>query len=473
MKYYGRTQIFTDETEITSANVISVLQKSMQKHYKNRGEIEYLYKYYKGYQPILARTKEVRPEICNKIVENWANEIVSFKVGYLCGSPIQYVSGNSKDDVSEKIDLLNKYMESRCKATKDKDLIEWQMIAGTSYMLGIPADDGEAPFDIYSLDPRNTFVVYRNDYARQPIMAVTYTTRWENNVTIKDYTVYTEKETFIVKQDKLVKTEPHILGMLPIIEYPANNARLGAFEIVLDLLNAINDIDSNRLDGIEQFIQSLMVVYNATLEDETGNSIREKGLIELKSVGDNKADIKLITQELNQDQTQTLKKDIMQRVREIVGLPSQGDGSTGDSSNNGAMLLKGGWENAETRAKESELMYRQSDRKFLKLILGICAGYKEESGGFVLDYKDVDVRFTRRNYENLQVKAQVLTTMLHEDKIDPKLAFQSSGLFIDPEEAYRISMKYYEEVGRTEQLNNRIPNPQQPKVQEEGDRQSS
>lgn len=471
MKYYGRTQIFTDETEITRDNVVSVLQKSMLKHYKNRGEIEYLYKYYKGFQPILTRKKEVRPEICNKIVENWANEIVSFKVGYLCGSPIQYVSGNSKDDVSEKIDLLNKYMEARGKASKDKDLIEWQMIGGTSYMFGIPADDGDAPFDIYALDPRNTFVVYRNDYSKKPIMGVTYSNRWDNGVSIKEFTVYTEREIFIIKQDKIISVTPHILGAIPIIEYPANNARLGAFEIVLDLLDAINDIDSNRLDGVEQFIQSLMVVYNATLEDETGNSIREKGLIELKSVGENKADIKLITQELNQDQTQTLKKDIMQRVREIVGLPSQGDGSTGDSSNNGAMILKGGWENAETRAKESELMYRQSDRQFLKLILGICAGYTEENGGFVLDYKDVDVRFTRRNYENLQVKAQVLTTMLHENKIDPKLAFQASGLFIDPEEAYRTSMEYYEKVGRTEQSNNGVPTAQQPTEQAESDRQ--
>ena len=142
----------------------------------------------------------------------------------------------------------------------------------------------------------------------------------------------------------------------------------------------------------------------------------------------------------------------MQRVREIVGLPSQGDGSTGDSSNNGAMILKGGWENAETRAKESEIMYRQSDRKFLKLVLGICAGYRK---GFVLDYKDVDVRFTRRNYENLQVKSQVLTTMLATDKIAPKLAFQSSGLFIDPEEAYRESMEYYDNR-RTEQPNNGV-----------------
>lgn len=49
---------------------------------------------------------------------------------------------------------------------------------------------------------------------------------------------------------------------------------MGAFESVVPLLDAINNVQSNRLDGIEQFIQSLMVFYNCTLgEDEDGKQI--------------------------------------------------------------------------------------------------------------------------------------------------------------------------------------------------------
>ena len=35
--------------------------------------------------------------------------------------------------------------------------------------------------------------------------------------------------------------------------------------------------------------------------------------------------------------------------------------------------------------------------------------------------------------------------MLQQPKIHPRLAFESSGLFIDPERAYAISKEYYEE----------------------------
>ena len=55
------------------------------------------------------------------------------------------------------------------------------------------------------------------------------------------------------------------------------------------------------------------------------------------------------------------------------------------------------------------------------------------------------MRFTRRNYEGIQSKSQVLIAMLNNPKIHPQLAFQHSGMFSDSESAYTMSMKYYEE----------------------------
>ena len=72
----GRRIITSGVHEITRDNVIDVLQKTICEHELNRSEIDYLYRYYKGDQPVRYREKTVRPEICNKIVENRANEIV-------------------------------------------------------------------------------------------------------------------------------------------------------------------------------------------------------------------------------------------------------------------------------------------------------------------------------------------------------------------------------------------------------------
>ena len=57
----------------------------------------------------------------------------------------------------------------------------------------------------------------------------------------------------------------------------------------------------------------------------------------------------------------------------------------------------------------------------------------------------MEIRFTRRNYENSQEKANVLTSMLNNNKIAPILAFTHCGMFSDPQIAYAMSREYAEE----------------------------
>ena len=440
---YGRREITTDVAEITASNVIDVLRDAMSTHEVNRGEIEYLWNYFKGKQPILAREKQVRPEVCNKIVENRANEIVSFKVGYLCGEPIQYVGRNSDESVSDSICALNEYMFLVDKAALDREIVEWQMIAGTANRMVLAndayeKDSDESPFDMYTLDPRNSFVVYSTDVKRRRMMGVKYNTDEHG---FKTYSIYTDKLCFVVEGDQLKEVTAHALGVVPIFEYPANNARLGSFEIVLPLLDAINNIESNRMDGIEQFIQAFMKFINCDIDEAQLAAFREQGAIKIKSVDGQPADVDVVSSELNQQQTQTLKDDIYKAILSICGLPSMSDGSTSDSSNNGAVILKNGWQGAETRAKDSELIFKRSEKEVLKLVLKLCDGLADLS----LKLKDIDMKFTRRNYDNIQSKSQVLVSMLQQPKIHPLLAFTHSGLFSDPESAYAMSNEYYEE----------------------------
>ena len=102
--YFGRTILYTNEKEITADNIVSVLQSVLPDFQKNKEETEYLYNYFRGNQPILKRKKKVRPEINNRVVENHAHEIVSFKVGYEFGEPVQYVrrATNSGKELLEK-----------------------------------------------------------------------------------------------------------------------------------------------------------------------------------------------------------------------------------------------------------------------------------------------------------------------------------------------------------------------------------
>lgn len=436
----GRRVIKTSVSQITEDNVTEVLQKALGTHELNRSEIDYLYKYYKGDQPIRHRVKDVRPEICNKIVENRANEIVSFKVGYLCGEPIQYVSRSGEEDVVKQVNTLNEYMFAEDKAAQDQELVEWQMICGTAFRLVLPDEPGEedeAPFEMYTLDPRDTFIVYSTEIGNKPLMAVKYSID-DNDIT--HYSIYTENRYYRVDGDLLIESKPHALDMIPIIEYPANNARLGSFEIVLPLLDAMNNVASNRMDGVEQLVQAFIKFINCDITKEEYQEFLELGAIKVKSVDGQNADVGVVTTELNQTQSQTLKDDYYNAMLTICGMPNRNGGSS-TSDTGSAVLLRDGWSDAEARAKDSENVFKRSEKKMLKLVLRIC----RDLGDSTLRLRDIDMKFTRRNYEAIQSKSQVLISMLQEPKIHPQLAFQHSGMFSDAESAYSMSMKYYEE----------------------------
>lgn len=461
--FTGRTVITTNTKSITRENLLTVLTQAKMAHSKNKSEIEYLFNYYKGKQPILDRKKEVRPDICNTVVVNRANEIVAFKTGYLCGEPIQYINRNGEDSVTENINTLNEYMFSEDKASQDEEIVEWGNICGTAYRLVLPDSRGEideAPFEMYTLDPRYAFVVYSNGIGKKPLMGV-IESQDENNVT--HYSIYTEDKYFHVLESSIVEESPHILGMIPIFEYPANNARLGAFEIVLPLLDAINNVESNRLDGVEQIVQAFIKFINCDITKDEYEAFLEMGAIKVKSVDGAPADVGVVTTELNQDQTQTLSENLYNTVLTICGMPNRNGGnSTSDTGS--AVLLRDGWSLAEARAKDSEHIFKRAEKQMLKLVLKIC----NTSGELALKLSDISLKFTRRNYENIQSKSQVLISMLQQEKIHPLLAFSSSGLFIDPEEAYTLSMKYYEEQQKLAEKPDKTQNTERTDQTQEG-----
>lgn len=447
----GRREILTDADEINESNVIEELTNALVIHRQNRNDIQYLWNYYRGRQDIQDKVKEIRPEINEKITVNRANEIVSFKVGYLTGEPITYISKTDDKTVRENVNKLNDAMYALGKQAEDRELVLWDMICGTAYRYISTEKSGEFPFTLYTLDPRNTFVAYSSNIKRVPKFSVSYYMKagttvkapmvGANQYQAEVYEIYTDYKYFKIEDGKIVESKDHYLGMIPVIEYPANKERQGSFEIVLPLLNALNALYSNRMDSVEQFVQSFMKFVNCAIDDEDLSKLKDYGAIKIKSEPGLPADVELVSQELNQDQTQTFVDSIDAQINVICGLPNRNGGlSTSDTGR--ATELRDGWVNAETKAKDSEMAYKKADKNALRVIFNIC----KANGYCDLEVKNVDSKFTRRNYDNMQSKSQVLIAMLQNPKIAPILAFEYCGMFTDPEEAYQLSMEYYEEM---------------------------
>lgn len=444
---HGRDQIFTPVTEITDDNVVDVLNKAVGTFNHNASESTALYDYYRGIQPIIFRNKTQRPEIMNVVLENRAYEIVTFKTGRFLYKDIVYTN-RSEDNLSE-VDLLNRMMYAEDKAGKDRKLVNWFHIAGNAYRLVVDSTDEGAPFHIYSLDPRRAFVVYADTVEETPMLGV-YKTVYEDLKGIKRtrYTAYTKNKVYQIEDNKILDTpKEHFLGDVPLVEYPANLARLGSFEVVISLLNAINNAQSNRLDGVEQFIQALLVFKGLNLTNGDLSALRREGAIMLPK----DADMDYLTNELNQDQTQTLVDDLYQAVLTICGMPNR-NGKSSTSDNKGAVVLRDGWSAAATAVKDTKQYFSSSERRMLKMVLTAFNIYRDlqDPQRKPLTLSDIDIHFDEGEYENMQEKSQVFATLLGTGRVHPRDAFTFSNITNDPEAAYVNGQKFYEKTSKEE-----------------------
>lgn len=441
---YGRLKIYSDAREITAQNVVDEVNKAYAVHSRNRADIKKLWEYYRGKTKILTKAKEVREEINHKINENRAYEVVKFHKGYVFGEPIQYVrrertvSSLADDVIAADINALNGYMADANKGACDNSLSEWMYVAGTGYRLTLPnrkwtVDGDESPLSLYSLDPMKTFVVRSTDIDEHVLMAVCCVVRKNNE---KVFSVYTDKWYFEFVEYGAVVTKPNPLGMIPIVEYPAENARLGVFEVAMPMLDALDELQSNRMDDIVQFVNSFLGIFGGELDEDTYKKLNDWKTLCLPEG----TDAKYLSATLSQSDVQTLKNDIYNAILTICGVPNR-NGGTSTSDTGSAVILRDGWESAEARAKATEEIFKSSEKEFLKIALRIL----RDTVGTKLRLSDITPHFTRRNYDNIASKSQVLIAMLNNPKIHPEVAYASCGMFPDPESAYLQGMAYYEE----------------------------
>ena len=458
----GRRPIETPETEINRENVLKVvMSKAEPIHLLNKNEIRFLHNYYLGSQPVLLRTKEYHAEITNRIVENHANECVGFYTGYMSGTPCSYVRSETATGDGEEIARLSNALQYEGKDALDRRLWQWMLECGQGYRIVLP-DKGyggnypdETPLLVDVPDPDMAYVIYNSGIGHKPIANVLHIPRNYQNDLNDLICVYTPNQYFEIDNGKVTKSENHSLGMLPMVEYKLNPERMGLFEPAIPVLDAINDLESNRLDGVAQFIQSIMVFTNCLVDKNALDQVKELGAMCLKSTSGMPASVSQIANELDQQQSQTLLDSMLNVYRSLTAMPSATGSENATSDNVGAVIVRNGWNHTEARAQQYENMFKFSERQSLSVMLKIL----RDTAGSKLMASDVEIRLPRRQYDNLQSKVQVFIQML-DSSADPHLAFEISHLYTDPEAAYQASVPFLIAAGKLGE-DGKAPRPQE------------
>lgn len=449
---YGRKIAYADVEEITEDNIISVVGSCIGDFNWNKRIFKYLWDYYKGDQPIRYREKVVRDDVNNPIVENHAWEIVRFKNGQTNGEPIQCVSTRKEEKINKGVDRFNDYCRAAGKHAKDISSGEWTSATGTGYKAAQRKKGAEVPFRIAVPTPINTFIIYSR-YTEEPLLAV-QELKDENGEWYK--LCFSETHEYRIKNGKLVeipdsngnlvKSRPHAFGGIPIVEYPNNQNRVSDIELVIDILDAINNMQSNRMDAIEQFVQSWVKFVNCDIDKETFQEMKMAGALVVKSNnGENKADVDIMTQELNQTEAQVAKDDLWDNALSISAIPTKQSNTGGDTQ--GAVQLRNGWDFSKQAARLKDPYTMDAERRLNTVLLNIIRQEKgsEECPFGVMDY---EVQINHSPTDNMQVKTQVLQMLLSMG-IHPLIAIKVCGLWGDAEKVYLLSKPYLDVLYKT------------------------
>ena len=454
---FGRKIIKTNKPQINASNVVEELNKALAIHNQNAIEINYLDRYYSGDQPILYRKKVNRPEVNNKLVVNLAYELVERKVADICAEPIQYVLRGTDEKKSEEITQLNVTMDSESKQEVDIEICRWRSICGTAYRF-IGNDEGngdlldESDFSLSSEDPRYTFVVY---YSNNKPAFSCQIREGENNETI--YFCYTANEWFDIRDGKIFESGINGNRAVPVVEYPNNARRLSDIEITILITDGINKLQSDRINGVEQFVSAWIKFINCEIDKDTFREMRQEGALVVKSNNgaENKADVDVMTNELNQTEGQVVFDDLFERFLSIQGLANRSNNNSGGDTGN-AVSLRNGHYDAGLRTAINEPILKKSERMSLRIILNRLRINK----GFTLMPSDIVIHINHNKLDNLLTKSEALK-MLLEAGIDYKRAIKTVDLFSDSEAVAleskaRMEYLYPTSAERLQQNNNPI-----------------
>lgn len=200
----------------------------------------------------------------NRIASDWAKYITVFEQGYMLGNPVEYKNENA--EIQALIDNFSKQNnEQEHNVAIKTDLA----IYGRAYELlnTFQDEDGSVWVKLYRMNPEQTFVIYDDSYEQRSLMAVNYYSISYGNGHKRDFVkVYTDDAIYEYVDDnqeadtlRLKEKSEHFFNGVPVNEFSNNTDRTGAFEAVLDSIDAY-DLSQSELANFQQDSNEALLV---------------------------------------------------------------------------------------------------------------------------------------------------------------------------------------------------------------------
>ena len=418
------------------------LQYVMKEHGQDRQDKQKLYDYYNGNQSILYRSYK-RETASARIVVNHARYITTMAVGYLIGGPISY----SDSQQTEALDSITEAFRSASMDSVDSEIAKHQSISGRGVELIYLNEDGEPRSA--AIDPRNAFVVYGDDVEHKPILGVYLVDKLDQTGQhdYYDITAYTQDGVYYYRAHSMDdvpfmsrEPEPNLYGgMIPIIEYWNNDEETGDYEGEISLMDAYNQLMSDRVNDKEQLVDSILVLSGVGLPDDDEedtddgqggaaqralNRIKRNRVLEIPQ----DASAQYLIKQLSESDTQILADALSDNIHTMSMVPRLTDENFAGNASGVAMRYK--LLGFEQMTKVKETWFREGLFSRLECYSRIM---ELKMVGKPLDARKVQITFQRSLPVNDLEQAQLVNSLT--GKVPSQILLRQLDFIDDVDEA--------------------------------------
>ena len=276
------------------------------------------------------------------------------------------------------------------------------LIYGRSYLMAYEDEAGD--IGIAATDPEESFIIYDDGIRQRPL----YFVRTYYDIDRKRHGSVSDGDGNIkyfdwAGGDEWTAEERHGFDGVPAVELSTGIIRKGIYADVLNLIDAFNQLLSDKANDISAFADAYLKVLGADIDDKTLKWIRNNRVINLK--GKNAAD--LVVEFLERPNADGSQENLLNRLYELIFVTAMVVNiSDADFSAASGQAMKYRLQPMTNLAGKINRRLTKSIKQLYKLICSNPAGDLEAD-----DWQRIDIKYTLNLPANLLDEAQTAGAM--------------------------------------------------------------
>ncbi|MCD8050943.1 MAG: phage portal protein [Clostridiales bacterium] len=341
--------LYMDREEVPDIENIrpEVLRYVVEQAERANGRFDRLHRYYRGDHDNLRKGQPEQDEV--RVAINYAKYVVDITLGYYLGDPVKYDANDTHDmeggpeiDLSE---LLNCYDNQQISEV-DSRVGKGMGVFGECLELCYASSDPDPEPRSAYIDPRCGVLVEDSTVEHNKLFALVWEKREKvshekyyfltvyTDRTEKDYTS-TDLKTAIFHQ--VNETREHFFGEVPVIAYENNDERQGDFEQIISLIDAYDDLMSNRFTDKKRFVDALLVFFGMSLREGDEEQMLRNKFIDGAPLD---AKVEYIQKTFDESSVQVLADAAVREMHKMTLTVDMSDESFAGNSSGQALKLK-------------------------------------------------------------------------------------------------------------------------------------